>query len=490
MADETKPAIGMSVGATTLAAVTADRSITRRPVLTLYPDRSSKVGVPTENPDIGDPGLVITDFVNQVGAAQPVLAADGSAHRGEQLLADALRALAYGATEGRPLPPAVAVSYPAHWAATAVDALHAALSRAPEWTHNPIVVISDVNAALTALQANPGLPDEGVIAVCDFGGSGTSITLVDAAEHHVIGATVRHTGFSGALIDQALLDHVVAELSAEGTVGGALAIGSLARLRDQCRAIKEQLSINTVVELPVDVPGFHGGVWLTRAELDEAIRKPFAGFLAAALKAMEHGGVQPESLAAIVTVGGGANIPAITTWLSQRLGAVVVSSPRPQLTSAIGAALRVARAPAVAAATTPAPRESVAHPAPLSRFDAPPIPGRDTAPPGPPAPPSPPRPPSTPMPPRPAPQSFPGTAGRLPWYRRPATVIVAVVVAVLIAGSLAVVALRHAADSAPAPSTVISTPPVPPTAPMPSTAGPEGTLPDAPETPGTLDEPS
>ena len=41
-------------------------------------------------------------------------------------------------------------------------------------------VAPEMAAALTALQADPGLPTRGVIALCDFGGSGTSITLVDA----------------------------------------------------------------------------------------------------------------------------------------------------------------------------------------------------------------------------------------------------------------------------------------------------------------------
>ena len=50
------------------------------------------------------------------------MAADGSVHRSEELIADAMRALAYAATGGRALPESVAVTYPAHWASPAVDA--------------------------------------------------------------------------------------------------------------------------------------------------------------------------------------------------------------------------------------------------------------------------------------------------------------------------------------------------------------------------------
>lgn len=475
MADETKPAIGMSVGSTALAAVTAERAVTRRPVLTLYPDRSPQVGVPAENPDIGEPGLVITDFVDQVGAPEPVLASDGSTHRGEQLLADGLRALAYSATEGRPLPPAVAVTHPAHWSSAAVQALRSALGRVPEWSQHPVTLTSDVAAALTALQANPGIPDNGIIAVCDFGGSGSSVTLVDAArDRQPLSATVRHSGFSGDLIDQALLDHVVADLTAEGALDGTSAIGSLARLRDQCRNAKEQLSVNTVTELVIDAPGFHGGVWLTRAELDEAIRQPFEGFLVAVQEALGRNNIRPADLTAVVAVGGGANIPAITTGMSQRFGGVVISSPRPQLTPAIGAALQVARGPGGAAttateATAAVPFAPIAAPPPPS--ESTPIPLSQSPAPMPttPEPLAPnPRDMASPRPPV-AYEPLPGRTDRskVAWYRRPVSVIMAVALAVLAAAIVAVIALRHAADREPAPSTVTSEPATP-TSPPPS----------------------
>ena len=61
------------------------------------------------------------------------------------------------------------------------------------------------------------------------GGTGTSITLVDAANGFApLGSTVRHTDLSGDLIDQALLTHIINDLSAAGTIdlAGTSAIGS------------------------------------------------------------------------------------------------------------------------------------------------------------------------------------------------------------------------------------------------------------------------
>ncbi len=321
MTDPTKPALGLSVGATTLTAVTADRTVTRKPA----------------------------DFVDRVGDPVGIVAPDGSVHRGETLLADALRALAYTATAGRPLPAATAITHPAHWRPGAVEALRRALRRIPEWAADEPLLIADTAAAATALQADPGLPTRGVIALCDFGGSGTSITLLDAAGgYRPIAPTVRHLDFSGDLIDQGLLAHVVTELSAGGPldVTGTSAIGSLTRLRADCRAAKERLSTVTVTAVPADLPGFRGDVRLTRAELDDTVHRSLADLVAAVQDTLARAGVRPAELAAVASIGGGAAIPVVTTTMSEHLRVPVVTTTRPAATAAIGAALRVARGPA------------------------------------------------------------------------------------------------------------------------------------------------
>src|SRR5262249_22444954 len=150
-------ALGLSVGATNLAAVIADHALTRKPVLTLYRQRLPEVGVPSENPRLDEPGLVIPGFVDRVSAE--IAAPGGSMHRSEALLADGLRALAYAATDGRTLPESVAVTYPAHWGSQAVDVLGTALSRVAEWPNGArlLTMIPDAEATLFAVRANPGI---------------------------------------------------------------------------------------------------------------------------------------------------------------------------------------------------------------------------------------------------------------------------------------------------------------------------------------------
>ncbi|OBI13407.1 molecular chaperone [Mycobacterium sp. E2327] len=350
MVDRVRPALGLSIGSTNLAAATANLVITRKPVLTLYRERPPEVGVPSENPRLDEPGVVITGFVNRVADPDGIRAADGSVHRGGALIADAMRALAYAVTGGRPLPENIAVTYPAHWSDNSVHALGAALGGVSEWKDpaRPLVLIPDAAATLFAVRANPGIPARGTVAVCDFGGSGTSITLMDAAgNYQALAPTVRYPDFSGDMIDQALLTAVMAD---------APGIGSLSPLRSGCRGAKEQLSSTTVTSLAVS------DIRLTRNELEDAIRQPLTNFVAVLDEALRRNGIR--DLAAVVSVGGGANIPAVTTTLSGHFRVPVITTPQPQLTAAIGAALRVAPGPVDDTATALIPAAPATAPAP------------------------------------------------------------------------------------------------------------------------------
>ncbi|OBH19478.1 Hsp70 family protein, partial [Mycobacterium sp. E3247] len=296
-----------------------------------------------------------------------LVAADGSVHRGEQLIADAMRALAYALTGGRPLPDSVAVTYPAHWASEAVDAVGTALSSVAEWSQRarPLLLIPDAAATLLAVRTGPGIPARGTVAVCDFGGTGTSVTFMRAdGDYQALAPTVRLNDFSGDLIDQALLSTVISNMPTTTSFdpAGTVAIGSLSRLRTACRGAKEELSSSTATTLS---DGLTGDVRVTRAELDEAIRTPLDRFVAMLENALARNGIQ--DLAAVVTAGGGANIPALTTTLSQYFRVPVITTPRPHLTAATGAALRAAHGPgevsAAASAASVAASVSASAPA-------------------------------------------------------------------------------------------------------------------------------
>ena len=203
----------------------------------------------------------------------------------------------------------------------------------------------------------------------DFGGGGTSITAVDAATAFtVIGGTERHAEFAGDQIDQALLGHVLAGAGGQADPAQTAAVGSLTVLREACRAAKERLSAQTATELAVDVPGFRGAVRVTRAELEELIAAPLDGVFTALDDLLARNGISRDALTSVVLAGGGAAIPLVTQQFSQRLQIPVVTTPRPSLDAAVGAALfasygRSADTSTMAAPGLAAPEETVQQPA-------------------------------------------------------------------------------------------------------------------------------
>ncbi|MBS9532570.1 Hsp70 family protein [Mycobacterium sp. M1] len=283
-------------------------------------------------------GTVMRGFVERVGYPAPLKAADGSTHRGEDLTAAALDALAGSAGYGAP----VTVAVPAHWGPGPVAALRTALGSHPGLMVDgvPPTLIPDAAAAVAALE--PRLPRTGVVALCDFGGSGTGITLVDAAAGFApIGPTLRYGGFSGEQVDQAVLTYLLARLRDTSGVepAGDTALRSLTRLREHCRSAKEQLTGQTATTVVVDLPGFTGEIPLTRTELATVIAVPLDGVVDAVSDTLARHGVATGHLTAVAIVGGGAAIPAVGTQLTERLGVPVIAASDPACAAATGAAL-------------------------------------------------------------------------------------------------------------------------------------------------------
>lgn len=322
MTPSSSPALGLSIGTTTLAAVTADRAVTGRPVV-------NRCGFP------------IADFVHRVGDPVGIVALDGSVHTGAALLADALYELARSVMSGRPVSPSVAVSYPANWRPAAVEALGRELRRIPAWSAG-VRLIPDYAAALTVLRESPGLPTRGVIVVCDFGAAATTLTSVDADGMTLIGEPVRYPDFGGDLIDRSLLAQVLTVAGVTPGATGTTAIGALTRLRDECREAKERLSTQTVATVAGAPAGARSDIRITRAELDDVTRGPLTGVVTAVADMLQRNDIAPAEVVAVASVGGMAAVPVVTTTLSEQLRVPIITVHEPALAAARGAMVRAA----------------------------------------------------------------------------------------------------------------------------------------------------
>ncbi len=330
--------LGLSIGVANLvAARVGSAPVTRSSVLTLFEHRPTEIGLPEENPNLAEPGLVLRGFVERVGDRAPLVAADGTKYLGAALTVEAIEAMARTVGYGTP----ITIAVPAYWSEAQSAALREEFFAQPDLARHgvPPVLVSDATAALTALRATPGFPTDGVVALCDFGASGTSVTLANAASNlQQIGPSVRDAEFSGDAIDQLILDYLrgTAPDATTGDLASTARIGSPTRLLGGCRRAKEQLSTATMTTIAADSGA---DVRLSRTEFEQLISVPLDRFVSALEAALQRNATPRSSLAAVAIVGGCANIPLLTTRLSGRLQVPVHTTPRPAFSAAIGAAV-------------------------------------------------------------------------------------------------------------------------------------------------------
>ena len=345
--------LGLSIGVANLvAARVGSAAVSRKSVLTIFDNRAGEVGLPEENPNLNEPGLVMRGFVERVGDGSPLVAADGTKYLGEALTVEALEAMARTVGYGTP----IAIAIPAYWSERQSAALRDEFFAQPALAPNgvPPLLISDATAALTALRTRPGFPTNGVVALCDFGAGGTSITLSNAGSNfQQVGSSVRYGEFSGDEIDQLIANHLRATGSG-ADVTGTVRMGSQARLLGDCQRAKEELSGASEATI-ASIPGGAGAdIRLSRTEFEQLISGPLDRFVSTVEEILQRNGIR-ANLAAVATVGGGANIPVVTTRLSERLQVPIFTTPQPVVSAAVGAAVLGQQQSSAGAPTAAAP---------------------------------------------------------------------------------------------------------------------------------------
>jgi hypothetical protein len=305
---------------------------------------------------LAESGAVTTGFVECIGDPTMSLCPGDSPQDPELLLVEALDAMV-SAAGGDAASSKLTIAVPAHWGPDALRSLRKGLRTHSGFVRRGIAprLVSDALAALTAIDSASGLPDKGVVGLLDFGASGTSITLADAAsDFEPIDKTLRYPDFSGNLIDEAVLVHVADSTGQQRTLDSATtaAVGPLAQLREQCRKAKEQLSTELATEFVVDSSNVGLSVQITRAELEDLITDRLDGVLSAFDQVLAEHKIESQDLAAVVAVGGGASIPLVTQRLSSHTHVPVITAVQPAFSAAVGAALFASREPAAVEETT------------------------------------------------------------------------------------------------------------------------------------------
>ncbi|OBK21030.1 hypothetical protein A5634_11215 [Mycobacterium asiaticum] len=337
--------LGLSIGTMNLvAAANGSSPVIRRAVLTLYPHCAPKLGALGEKS--AEAGTLMSAFVERIGDSVALISPDGSAHDPDLLTVEALDAMvvAAGADSSSS---EITIAVPAHWKPATVQALRNALRTHVGFVRSGMApcLVPDAVAALTAVNAEVGVPTGGVVGLLDFGGSGTYVTLLETKdEFETVSATMRYEDFSGSQIDHALLMHVIEQLGhSDIDSTSPTVLAQLGGLKEQCREAKERLSTDAVTELAAELAGSHVALELTREKFDDLIQDRLTGLIYAFDDMLARNNSSFADLAAVVTVGGGASIPLVTQRLSFHTKLPVLTPSEPVSAAASGALLLAGR---------------------------------------------------------------------------------------------------------------------------------------------------
>ncbi|WP_433191692.1 Hsp70 family protein [Nocardia sp. CA-107356] len=313
------------------------------------------------------PGLVVSGFVDRVGDPIDLIAADGSAHRPEDLVARAVQYLTRYSAGAFTGPPAIAATYPSHWKTPGVQALRSALDR---MDMTSVTLVDEVGSILARVESTRGLPPDGTVVLYDLGANGLSISVARGTEQ--IGSTVRSAEFGGAHIDDAILRHVLEGLGGEledVDLADPALLAPLSELRLRCRQAKETLSAETAAVVEVELGHLRHDVRLVRSELEDLIREQVVGSAGLVREALHTNEIDTREMRAVVLAGGAAATPLVAEILSAEFQVTVIGEPDPVLTSATGAAL-LARSSASTTTSVVVPPPSISAPKPASEPQA------------------------------------------------------------------------------------------------------------------------
>ncbi len=365
--------LGIDLGTTFTAAAVArnghvemvglgSRASSVPSVLYLPADGGLVVGEAAVRRAGSDPGRVAREFKRRMGDPTPLLLG-GTPYSPEALTA---QLLAWVVAKVRELEggPAqrIAVTHPANWGRykqeLLADAVRlAGLGRAQ--------LLTEPKAAAICYATNERVEIGSLLAVYDLGGGtfDAAVLRKTGQGFELLGEPegIEHLG--GLDLDEAVFAHV------RGVLGGALdaldlddpaTLRAVNRLRSECVAAKEALSVDTETCIPVVLPGLEDDVRLTRGEFEQLVRPALGATIAALHRALSSAEVAASEISAVLLVGGSSRVPLVAELVSDALRRPVAIDAHPKHVVAAGAAHAAAIASAAGQRAAPSSRSGSA----------------------------------------------------------------------------------------------------------------------------------
>lgn len=263
------------------------------------------------------------------------------------------------------------VAVPAGWGAHRRSLLLDALTEAglPDAS-----LVSEPEAAAARYVDRNGWTGPVTLAVVGIGASAlrTAVVRMNGDDLTILGVPDGSDSVSGRAFDDAVAKHMAAALNVTlPTFGGApagddpasaqlLDDNSAAELRRLSIEAKELLSIDTHVTIETG-PDRPARVRMVRSEFESLIRKPVVASVDALRRTVRSAGLTADDVAAVVLVGGTAQVPLVGETFSTEFGRPVEVDPDPSFAVALGAARLAGEAAGAAIEYEDEPEEAPAR---------------------------------------------------------------------------------------------------------------------------------
>jgi molecular chaperone HscA len=199
---------------------------------------------------------------------------------------------------------------------------------------NVLRLINEPTAAAIAYGLDNG--SEGLYAVYDLGGGTFDISILRLSQGvFEVVAAGGDSALGGDDYDRALADWMLqlAHMQAE-TAGEKAAVKMLAR------QVKEQLTAQASVTVPISVGGRSVQVTVTRADFEAQTRDLTARTMGAVRKALRDAKLQKDEVQGVVMVGGSTRMPQVQQAVAEFFNRPPLNNLNPDEVVALGAAVQ------------------------------------------------------------------------------------------------------------------------------------------------------